>query len=77
MVERNVFFEIFNCERMGKDVKVTCVKAVHRTPETGKLDQSYSTTFDCDHKMYCGVVVSATPKPICDWTKCVHPELKE
>ena len=76
MVERNVCYEFFSCKRVGKNVRVTCVKAVRRNSETGEVDQSYSATFDCEHKMDCRVVVSAIPVPVCDWTKCLHPELK-
>ena len=61
MVERDVCYEFFICKRVGKDVRVTCVKAVHRSSETGEVDQSYSASFDCDHKLECGVVVSTGP----------------
>jgi len=77
MVGRDVCYEVFSCKRLGKDVRITSVKAVHRSSETGKVDQSYSAAFDCDHKLDCGVVVSTAPVPICDWTKCDHSELKQ
>lgn len=76
MSERDIQHEDFNCSKMGSKVTITREILIHRS-STGEIDDRVTTSIDCDHKSDCGVGESSGPSTSYDWTKCVHPDLKQ
>jgi hypothetical protein len=77
MSERDIQHEVFNCTKMGSKVTITREILVHRSSATGEIDARFTTPIDCDHKSDCGVGESSGRSISYDWTKCVHPDLKQ
>ena len=77
MAEREIQYEVFKCSKMAAKVNITREVLLYRSSGSVQIDAKFTTSIDCDHKADCGVGESSGRSIRHDWTKCVHPDLKQ
>lgn len=68
---------IYNCSKMGKDVNIESKILIHRSGRNGEIDNETPVQYECDHHEKCGVASTKNFSTSYDWSKCVHPDLKQ
>lgn len=68
---------IFKCSNMGKDVSIESKILVHRSGRNGEVDSERPVQLECDHQEVCDVATVTNSGTSYDWSKCVHPDLKQ
>jgi hypothetical protein len=77
MSERDTVHEVFDCTKIGRRVIITRERFLHHNSGTGAPDAAYTVGADCDHKTYCEVCKATGSSSSSDWSKCVHPDLRQ
>lgn len=68
---------IYKCSKMDKDVSIESKILVHRSGRNGEVDSETPVQLECDHHELCGVASVTNSGISYDWSKCVHPGLRQ
>ena len=67
----------YRCSKMKENVTITSKIHIHRSGRGGGIDQETPVQYDCDHCDECDVASVKNYSTVYDWSKCVHPNLKQ